>query len=87
MVSVEGMIKDKPISILIDPGTSLNYVSPSIAENCKLQQNKFRKPWRVQLATGMKRKVVIYVKDCEVIMSGFKTQIELNVLPLGSYDV
>jgi len=87
MVSVEGMIKDKPISILIDPGASLNYVSPSIAENCKLQQNKFRKTWRVQQATGMKRNVVIYVKDCEVIMSGLQTQIELNVLPLGSYDV
>ena len=41
----------------------------------------------VQLATGMKRKVVNYVKDCEVIMSGFKPQMELNVLPLGSYDV
>ena len=87
MVEVEGMIKDKPISILIDPGASLSYVSPSIAEICKLQQNKFRKPWMVHLAIGMKRKVVNYVKDCEVIMSGFKTQIELNVLPLGSYDV
>jgi len=41
----------------------------------------------VQLATGMKRKVVNYVKDYEMIMSGFKTQIELNFLPLGSYDV
>jgi len=31
MGAVEGMIKDKPISILIDPGASLSYVSPSIA--------------------------------------------------------
>ena len=37
MVEVEGMIKDKPISILIDPSASLSYVSPSIAENCNLQ--------------------------------------------------
>ena len=36
MVEVEGMIKDKPISILIDLGASLSYVSPSIAENCNL---------------------------------------------------
>lgn len=41
----------------------------------------------VQLATGTKRKVVNYVKDCEIFMNGFKTQVELNVLPLGSYDV
>ena len=75
MVEVGGMIKDKPISILIDPGASLSYVSPTIAENCKLQKNKFRKPLMVQLATGMKIKVVNYAKDCEVVMSGFKTQI------------
>jgi len=36
MVELEGMIKDKPISILIDPGASLSYVSPSIAENYEL---------------------------------------------------
>ena len=32
MVEIEGMIKDKPISILIDPGASLSYVSPKIVE-------------------------------------------------------
>ena len=36
MVEVEGMIKDKPISILIDPGASLCYMSPSIEKNCNL---------------------------------------------------
>ena len=30
MVEIEGMIKNKPISILIDSGASLNYVSPSV---------------------------------------------------------
>jgi len=87
MVEVEGMIKDKPVSILIDPGASLSYVSPSIAENCELRLNTFKKPWMVQLATGTKRKVVNYVKDCEIFMNSFKMQVELNVLQLGSYDV
>ena len=32
MVEIQGMIQNKPISILIDPCTSLRYVSPSIAE-------------------------------------------------------
>ena len=36
MVEIEGMIKNKPISILIDLGASLSYVSPSIAESCNL---------------------------------------------------
>ena len=49
--------------------------------------NKFEKYWLVQLAAGTKRKVVSYVEDCEMFMSQFKTQVKLNVLPLGSYDV
>jgi len=36
MVEVAGMIKDKPISILIEPGASLSYVSPSRAKSCEL---------------------------------------------------
>ena len=32
MVEIKGMIKDQPISILIDPGASLSYVSPRIVE-------------------------------------------------------
>ena len=37
------MIKEKPISILIDTGASLCYVSPRIVELYKLQQDKFEK--------------------------------------------
>ena len=81
------MIKNKPISILIDPGASLSYMSPRIAESCNLHLKKFEKSWLVQLATRTKRKVVSYVEDCEVFISQFKTQVKLNVLPLGSYDV
>ena len=41
----------------------------------------------VQLATGTKRKVVNYVENCEMLMSYFKTQVKLNFLLLGYYDV
>ena len=41
----------------------------------------------VQLATGAKRKVTCFVKECIVIMDQFETVIKLNVLPLGSYDL
>ena len=47
----------------------------------------FEKSWLVQLATGTKRKVVNYVENCNLLMSQFETQVNLNVLPLGSYDV
>ena len=87
MVEVQGMIQNFSVSILIDPGASLSYISPSIVEKCKLSLQKFEKSWLVQLATGTKRKVVNYVESCNLMMNQFETRVKLNVLPLGSYDV
>ena len=81
------MIQNNHVSILIDPCAILSYLSPSIAEKCNLLLKKFEKSWLVQLSTGTKQKVVNYVENCELFMSHFKTQVKLNVLPLGSYDV
>ena len=54
MVEIEGMIKNQTISILIDPGAILSYISPIIFELCKLVPEKFDKLWLVQLGTGTK---------------------------------
>ena len=47
---------------------------------------KHSKYWLVQLATGTKRKVNEVVEKCPVVMDGLVTCVDLNVLPLGSYD-
>ena len=73
MVKIQGMIKDKTICILIDPGASLSYISPRIVELYKLHQEKFEKYWLVELATSTKRKVTSFVKNCEFIMNDIKT--------------
>ena len=41
----------------------------------------------VQLAIGMKWKLLEIVKDCEVNLNAFPTIINLNILPLGSYVI
>ena len=87
MVEVEGMVNQTPVTILIDPGASLSYISPQIVEKCKFTVEKFDNSWLVQLATGAKRKVICYVKECDLDMNDFKTTIKLNVFPLGSYDI
>ena len=87
MVEVEGKLNQIPISILIDPGASLSYISPNLVEKCKLSIEKFARSWLVQLATGAKRKVISFVKNCAVTMDQFETSVKLNVLPLGSYDM
>ena len=41
IVEVEGKINQTPISILIDLGASLSYISPNLVEKCKLSVEKF----------------------------------------------
>ena len=64
MVEVEGMINQTPVTISIDPGASLSYIALQIVEKCKLSVDKFENSWLVQLATGAKRKVTCFVKEC-----------------------
>ena len=72
---------------MIDPSAFWSYVSPKIDDVCKLGKVKHDKPWLVQLATGTKWKVSKIVKYCEVNLNGFPTELNLNILPLGLYDL
>ena len=54
MVEIEGMINNQPIFVLIDPSTSLSYISPRTIDLCKLVPENFDKYWLVQLATRTK---------------------------------
>ena len=72
---------------MIDPRASLSYIAPQIVEKCKLSVKKFENPWLVQLATGAKRKVTCFLKECAIVMDKFEIVVKLNVLPLSSYDL
>ena len=41
MVEIEGKISELPITVLIDPGASLSYISPGIVEKCNLKPENF----------------------------------------------
>lgn len=87
MVEFEGKISNLNIAILIDPGATLSYISPRVVEHYKLQPVKFKNPWLVQLATGAKRRVTTKINDCSFTIAGQPVKADLNVLPLGSYDI
>jgi len=87
MVEFEGKITNQTVSILIDPGASLSYVSPKIIEKCQLSSMKLKTSWLVQLATGAKRRATTKVENCPVEITGQSTKVNLNILALGSYDV
>ena len=56
-------------------------------EICDFKKVKHSKSWLVQLATGTKRKASEVVEKCPLVMNGLVTCVDMNVLPLGSYDV
>jgi hypothetical protein len=87
VVEIEGKISDTRISVLIDIGATLIYITPDVVESNKLKKLKHVKSWLVQLATGTKRKVVDFISDLEFSLDGQKIRTNLNLLPLGSYDM
>eukprot|EP00253_Pinus_taeda_P015904 PITA_15904 len=87
MVEFEGKFSNLPISVLIDPGATLSYVNPKVVERCNLQSVKFKNPWLVQLATGAKRKVTSKINNCSFTIVDQPITADLNILPLGSYDI
>jgi hypothetical protein len=87
MVEIEGKINNTRISVLIDPGAMLSYITPDVVESNKLKKLKHAKSWLVQLATGTKRKVVDFISDFEFSLDGQNIRTNMNILPLGSYNM
>jgi predicted aspartyl protease len=87
VVELEGKIHDTRIYVLIDPGATLIYITVDLVELNKLKKQKHEKSWLVQLATTAKRKVVNFISYFEFNLDGQKTRTNLNILPLGSYDM
>ena len=54
---------------------------------CTLNKSKHRISWLVQLATGIQKYVSKVVMKSPLVMDGSITCADMNVLPLGSYDV
>jgi hypothetical protein len=86
MIGVEGMINNHSFTILIDSRASHSYIDPKVVERFIFPISKHEKYWLVQLATRGKMKVVELVKSCPMGMNGLSTKVDLNILPLGSYD-
>ena len=63
MVEVTGNIVEQSISILIDPSSTHNYITPIVVEICAFKKVKHNKSWLVQLATGTKRRVSEVVRN------------------------
>jgi len=81
---MECKLCDRFVSILIDPRSNYSYVIPNLVDQCHLSREVYVESWLVQLATGTKRRVHHWVRDCAFELNGMPTSMHLNVLPLGS---
>jgi hypothetical protein len=52
-----------------------------------LEKSKLGKSSLVQLATGTKRRIHDIFRGCSISLNGVNTNIDLNIIPLGSYDI
>eukprot|EP00253_Pinus_taeda_P021984 PITA_21984 len=72
-------------------GARLVAVYPRLARLWKTVRQNINPPWLnlklVQLATGAKRRVAAKISNCSFTIVGQPVTTDLNVLPLGSYDI
>jgi hypothetical protein len=87
IIEVEGKIIHHPISIFIDSGEIHCYIDPRIVDRLHLEKHKLGKACLVQLATGMKRRIHDMVRSCSICLNCVNTSIDLNIIPLGIYDI
>jgi hypothetical protein len=87
VVEVEGKIYKQSINILIDLRSSHGYVTSKIIETSSLKKWNHNKSWLVQLATETKKKVREMIERRPLDVNGLLTWVNLNILPVGSYDV
>jgi hypothetical protein len=87
MIEVEGKIINQPVSILINSGEIHCYIYPNIVDRLHLEKSKLGKASLVQLVTGTKRRIHDMVRSCSISLNGVNTSIDLNMIPLGSYDI
>jgi hypothetical protein len=72
---------------LIDSGESHCYIDPKIVDRLHLEKIKLGKACLVQLATGTKRRIHDMVRRCSISPNGVNTSMDLNIIPLGYYDI
>jgi hypothetical protein len=87
MIEVEGKIINHPVAILIDSGAINCYIDPNIVDILHLEKSKLGKASLVQLSTGTKIRIHDMVRSCSISINGVNTSIDINIIPLGSYDI
>ena len=72
---------------MFDSGATDSFISPSLVAKCKLEAAKQDLGWQVEQASSTRVSTYFIVQKCKLSLGGFVTSVDLQVRPLGSYDV
>jgi hypothetical protein len=87
MIEVEGKIINQHVAILIDSREIHCYIDPKIVDRLHLEKSMLEKSSLVQLSTGTKRRIHDMFKGCSISLNGVNIYVDLNIIPMGSYDI
>jgi predicted aspartyl protease len=87
MIEVDGKIINQPVAILIDSGAIYCYIDPKIVDGLHLEKSKLGKSSLARLSTGTNRRIHDMVRSCSISINGMNTTMDINTIPLGSYDI
>eukprot|EP00253_Pinus_taeda_P013432 PITA_13432 len=87
VVGSAGMINNIPLAVLIDPGATDSFISPSTILRCGLTAHEQSNIRMVEMASGSLQSVGSMVRDCSVNIGGCDTKMNLYSTTLGTYDL
>ena len=85
-LSMKGRINSSPVSILIDGGSTHNFIKPSVAEQLSLPLNSST-PFRVIVGNGAALKCSYACLSTPIFMQGHHFEIDLFLLQVEGPDV
>lgn len=80
---MDNKICDQVVSILIDLGSNYSYVNPDLVDMCDLNKEVHEESWD----KGKKKWFHHWVRACTFDLNGMSISTNLNLLPLGSYNM
>jgi hypothetical protein len=87
MIEVEGKIINQQVVILIDSGVDHCYIDPKIVDRLQLEKSKLQKSSLVQLTISTKRRINGMFRGCPISLNGVSIVVDMNMKPLGFYDL
>jgi hypothetical protein len=63
------------------------FIDYKIVDRLHLEKSKLEKSSSVQLATRTKRRINEMVIGCPISLNRVNNNVDLNIMPLGSYDI